>query len=863
MMSDPADTTNTQFLRIKKTEAALHLSEATKTAILATALDCIVTVDHNGFVVDWNPAAEKTFGYSLAEAIGEEMAALIIPVRLREMHRHGLARATATGHDALAGQRMELIAMRKSGEEFPVELAITRIAAGPNPLFTGHIRDISERKNTERVLRESQQLLSSITRNISEAIFRRSANDELVFVNEAYVRMFGYGSPEEMKSVRPELLYANAQCRVDVLERLSRDGIVRNEEIEYRRQDGTTFWGLFSATGIREEATGQILHFDGAIHDISERKRAEQQRAAEYAVVRALAVSAHLEQAAPGILEAICRSLNWDMGVLWQVDPKRKVLRCVDLWSNPELALKGFELATRQATFVRGAGLPGRIWKTAKSAWISDVTKDSNFPRAALASDCHVHGAFGFPIYLGKQVLGVMEFFSRVIRPPDAQLMEMFAAIGSQLGQFMERKRGEEKIQQLNRDLEKRVHERTAELVSTNEALRDSEGRYRTVAEHTPAAIVVMDTKAGLFIEANDNAVRLFGLPREELLKVGPVDVSPRFQPDGQTSEAAARKKIQKALKGSTPVFEWMHRRADGLDIPCEVRVARMPAAGRELVIGAITDITSRKKAETELRTALEQEKELSELKTNFVNVVSHEFRTPLGVIMSSADILENYFERLRPEQRAGHLQDIRHSTKQMTALMEEVLLLGRVDSGKMECRPELVELRSFCERLVDEQRSATHGKCPIMLELKPLAGEARGDEGVMRHIFTNLLANAVKYSPAKSPVHFSVRREGAQGVFEVRDKGIGIPAEDQKRLFETFHRGQNVGEIAGTGLGMAIIKRCVDLHEGTIEMESFVGRGTTFVVRLKLFAAGTGGASSDKASPRAGRNVSKSKRKA
>jgi PAS domain S-box-containing protein len=832
-----ADTTNTQFLRFKNTEAALHLSEATKTAILATALDCIVTIDHQGFVVDWNPAAEKTFGYSLAEALGQEMAELIIPTQLREMHRRGLARAATTGEDVLAGQRTELIAMRKNGETFPVELAISRISAGSTPLFTGHIRDISERKRTEQVLRESQQLLSSITRNISEAIFRRSINDELVFVNEAYVKIFGYDSAEEVRAVPVDSLYANPQRRADILEALTEHRVVRNEEIEFRRRDGTTFWGLLSATGIRDEKTGRVIHFDGAIHDITERKRADQQRAAEYAVVSALAISKNLEQAAPVILEAVCRSLNWDTGTLWQVDKKTKVLRCVDFWHPPDLSLQGFERSTREATFRRGTGLPGRIWKTARPGWISDVTKDSNFPRAAVASDCNLHGAFGFPIYLGKEVLGVIEFFSREIREPDDRLLAMFSAIGSQMGQFMERKRAELEILQLNKELENRVVERTAELSASNDAFRESEERYRTVAEHTPAAIVVMDTAAGRFIEANENALRLFGLPRKKLLQLGPAEVSPEFQPDGHSSETAASEKIKHALSGSTPVFEWVHRHADGTDIPCEVRVAQMPAAGRKLIIGAITDITMRKKAEEELRIALEQERELSQLKSNFVNLVSHEFRTPLGVIMSAADILENYFQRLSPDQRSGHLQDIRHSTKQMTALMEEVLLLGRVESGKMECRPEFMDLEAFCRRLVNEQRSVTHERCPISLELDTFTGQAKGDDGVMRHIFSNLLSNAVKYSSPKSPVYFSVRRDGESAVFTVRDNGIGISEDDQKRVFETFHRGQNVGEIAGTGLGLVIVKHCVDIHHGTIELSSAVGRGTTVVVRLKLFA--------------------------
>ena len=848
-MSESASTTNTQFLRIERTEAALRLSEATKTAILETALDCIITIDHKGIVLDWNPAAERTFGYSLAEAVGREMAELIIPIRYREMHRRGLARAVETGGDPLAGQRIEISAIRKSGDEFPVELSIARIGIGPTPLFTGHVRDITKRKTAERELRESQQLLSSITSNINEAIFRRSPKEGLVFVNHACVRLFGYDSVGELQHVPAEQLYANAERRTELVARLSRNGVVRNEEVEFRRKDGTTFWGLMSANGIYDEKSGEVLYFDGAIHDITERKQTEQRLAVQYAVASALADSATLNEAAPRILEAVGQSLLWDAGTIWQIaangeasraraNGRKEMLRCVDLWHRPGLAMHKFMQATGESVFAPGEGVPGRIWKTGQPTWVSDVLKDRNFPRGPIAAVCGLHSCFGFPISLGSSVLGVIEFFSREIREPDGCLLDMFSAIGSQIGQFIERKRIEEEIRDLNKDLEQRVKNRTAQLTAANTALRESEGRYRTVAEHVPAALVVMDVQAGRFVEANENAVRLYGMPREALLKVGPLEVSPPFQPDGRASAKAAKEKIQNALKGRTPVFEWIHRRGDGTDIPCEIRVARMPASGRDLVIGAVVDITVRKKAEAELRAALEQEKELSQLKSNFVTVVSHEFRTPLGVIMSGADILEHYFDRLQPEKRASHLQDIRHATRQMTALMEEVLLLGKVESGKMECRPQPINLPEFCQRLLDEQRSATSDKCRIVLKLSDVPSQAHADEAVMRHIFSNLLSNAVKYSPARATVHFTVTKEEADAVFEVRDSGIGIPLPDQKALFEAFHRGANVGEIPGTGLGMVIVKRCVDMHHGTIEFSSAPNRGTTFRVRLRLFAS-------------------------
>lgn len=240
--------------------------------------------------------------------------------------------------------------------------------------------------------------------------------------------------------------------------------------------------------------------------------------------------------------------------------------------------------------------------------------------------------------------------------------------------------------------------------------------------------------------------------------------------------------------------------------------------------------------SEEELRHALEQEKELVRLKTDFVSLVSHEFRTPLGIIQSAAEVLESYFDRLKAERRNAHLQDIARATRRMTNLMEEVLLLGRVDSGKLDCTPQVLDLTDFCRRLTNELLAATNRKCPIELSIANLEGQVATDENTLRHIFTNLLSNAVKYSTGGHPVHFSVVRENNHAVFVVRDSGIGIPRADLPHLFQAFRRGSNVGGTTGTGLGLVIVKRCVELQAGELTFVSTEGMGTAFKVKLPLF---------------------------
>jgi signal transduction histidine kinase len=242
---------------------------------------------------------------------------------------------------------------------------------------------------------------------------------------------------------------------------------------------------------------------------------------------------------------------------------------------------------------------------------------------------------------------------------------------------------------------------------------------------------------------------------------------------------------------------------------------------------------------EARLRTVLAREKELNTLKSNFVQIVSHEFRTPLGVILSSADLLDVYLDKLEERERRETVASIQKATRQMASLMENVLVLSKADAGKMDFLPTRIDFPDFCRRLTDELLAATNHKCPILLAGMGLNGGAWGDERLLRHIFLNLLSNAVKYSAEGRPVHFTLTNEAGAAVCQIRDEGIGIPTADQARLFSAFHRGRNVEHVAGTGLGLLIVKRCIELHGGRIACESNEGSGTTFTVWLPLYDGG------------------------
>ncbi len=239
--------------------------------------------------------------------------------------------------------------------------------------------------------------------------------------------------------------------------------------------------------------------------------------------------------------------------------------------------------------------------------------------------------------------------------------------------------------------------------------------------------------------------------------------------------------------------------------------------------------------ANRRLEQAVTHEHELGVLKSNFISMVSHELRNPLCIILSSSQILERYRDRISPEKSAAQFAAIQSAVERITSLTEEVLLFGRFEAGRVALTLARVDLPAFCSVVVDEVLSATHQRCAIALRVEGVFGEAECDQKLLRHILSNVLQNAVKYSPPAALVDFTLRAANQWAVFEIKDRGIGIPASEQPRLFTTFHRAGNAAHLPGTGLGLVIVKRCVDAHSGAIEISSAEGLGTLVTIRLPL----------------------------
>lgn len=241
---------------------------------------------------------------------------------------------------------------------------------------------------------------------------------------------------------------------------------------------------------------------------------------------------------------------------------------------------------------------------------------------------------------------------------------------------------------------------------------------------------------------------------------------------------------------------------------------------------------TQRQQAET-LRSNLIQEKELSDLKLKFFSMVSHEFRTPLSVILGAAQLMQDNEAALTKERQQKNLERIQSSAKLMKQMLTDILTLTRAETGKLEFNPQSIDLEAFCLNLVEEIQLSMRSPHPVQIMSKGRQRFALLDEKLLYSILSNLLSNAIKYSSSDSLIELLLDCQSEGTVFQIKDSGSGIFAADRSQIFEAFYRGQNSTSVSGSGLGLTVVKQCVDLHQGTIEIDSIEGKGTIFTVTL------------------------------
>jgi PAS domain S-box-containing protein len=727
----------------------------------------------------------------------------------------------------------------------------------------GTFEDITQRKQNEEALNESQRKLAILIDSLPGIVFSCANDPEWspTYLSEGCLTITGYTSEELIRNgtvpynsiVHPEDL-PNIFKVIETAIALKQPYVV---EYRIHTSGGEEKWLWEKGIGVFD-SNDEVLSLEGFITDITDRKRAEaalreskrrlqDQNTVLMELARRKTLSlGDLNAAVREITEAATNTLGIERVSVWLYNDNRSKIQCIDLyeWSKSRHS-QGIELAAVEYPVYFQALQQERTIAT-HDAHTDPRTKEfSKFYLSGLG----ITSMLDAPIWLGGEMVGVVCHehvgSARQWALEEQNFAGSIADLVSMAIKAWERKQAEEALQKAHDELEIRAEERTTELRNANEQLRSEIVERQRAEERLRLfeSVVVNANDAVLITEAepienigprilyvNKAFTRTTGYSLEDVL-----GKTPRIL-QGARTQRAALDKIRAALKAWQPVrVELLNYRKDGSQFWVELNIA--PVADETgwytHWISVQHEISERKRAEEEILKALEKEKELRELKSRFISMISHEFRTPLATILSSAELLEYYGHKSTETEKRDLFQKIRTAIPRMTQLLNDVLATNKAEAGKLEFKPHPLELEKFCRDLVKELQFNTGAKHQISLVSQCQGINACMDEKLLRHIFTNLLSNAIKYSSQGGIIYFEVACQKQMAIFQVKDEGIGIPPEDQTRLFEPFHRAKNVGNIPGTGLGLSIVKRLVELHEGRIMVASQVGFGTTFTVAL------------------------------
>lgn len=669
------------------------------------------------------------------------------------------------------------------------------------------VEDYAEK--LESRARVSEEMYGTLMRGASDAIILSDRNVAIIEANPRAEQLAGRPLSELVGRRLSDLVTTAQRADVErLVGELNVDRNMRWADFVVERRDGS---------GVEVEASLSLVDVQGRelvfalLRDVTEKRHAERRAVAQHEITQILAEAGTLSEAAPRLLGAMCATLGWEQGVFWQVDRETNGLVRLGTWDatcpgEPDHAAPPLGVVTDPVI-----GIAGRVRESRSATWISDAAGEGAAARDSGAADEGPRTAVGFPIVSDDRILGVVALLSRKTRKPDDDLLGNLSSFGSQIGQFVERRRAEE-------------------------ALRESEERYRSIFEQARDVILTV---------GSDRRCSSVSPSVEETTGWKPSEFAGRLLRDFFHPEdlPGAFDVFERATSGqvSRPIdIRVLRKSGDYIDMGLSVTPLRR---GNEIELLVLArDITERKRAEAEIRrlnASLEARVLLRTAQLEAANrdleafsySVSHDLRAPLRAIHGFSSILVES-QALRLDTEGLHALDvIRQNARRMAQLIDDLLEFSRL--GRREVRRSPVELSSLVESIWKELLAIDHGP-PAELRLHPLPA-VQGDPVLLRQVMENLLSNALKFSSKRETrvVEVGCVEEDGETVFFVRDNGAGFDMRYADKLFGVFQRLHGPSEFEGTGIGLALVKQIVESHGGRVRAVSEVDAGATFFFTL------------------------------
>ncbi|WP_282113575.1 PAS domain S-box protein [Maribacter stanieri] len=828
----------------KETEKQLEDNLSKNKALLEALPDMMFILNHEGEFIDcYAPEPEKLFAPP-ATLIGANIIDLL-PKHIYKVVREGMDKAIES--DEL--QFIEYDFEGESGRQFYEG----RIVPMNKDQLLAILRDITEEKIIENVLYVRNRALD-VTANGIIICDTQKPDFPIIYGNEAFTKITGYEREDFIgKNCRFLQGEDKDQPEINIMSVAIKKGEECNVVLRNYRKDGSLFWNEISITPIYNSKK-VLTHFVAVQSDVTAHKVEEFFKIGQSHVMDMIIRHEPLKSIGYKIIETIETAIPKCKGsilLLNDVSGKLEKLAAPSLSDNYTMAIEKMFIGPAN-------GSSGTTAFFKEEVIVSDTINDplwKDFQELVIKDN--IKACWSFPICSSnKELLGTFAIYFPISRKPLDTEKEIINIITQAISVAIEQHNINVALYESRKELatyaealENKVNDRTVELkemvqklVESNLSLED-QFQFTKAAENNAIASrklleSIFNNFPGGFVGVADLNLKILLHEGEDLDMLGFRDIIHV----GDTIDdlkgievevlEKVKEKLLETLEGKHCSFELIIKDKTYL-VNTTPLFNELQEVEQALVV--YNNITDQKKVEIDIRNTLSKEKELNELKSRFISMASHEFRTPLSAILAATNLMERQNGEGLEEKRLKYINKVKVSVKNLVSILNDFLSLSKLEEGQVIAIPTLFNVVEFCQTLVEEIQGIKKQGQVIEIVYSQYAIEVGLDLKLLRHIVHNLLSNAIKYSGENKKITLKIATKNSKLLFEVIDQGIGIPAEDQGFMFQRFYRANNAANYQGTGLGLNIVKQYVLLMEGHISFQSELNKGTIFTVELPL----------------------------